>query len=141
MSWSSKADWPPYVAGARIRCRGGHASGERKSMGSVELRQLEYFVAVAEHLHFGRAAAALSIGQPAVSQQVARLERMIGTPLLDRTPRSVRLPDAGRRFLPLAREALAAVDRACEAVADPSGRCCSTAGSRGASGRGGRAGR
>src|SRR4051812_37208183 len=91
-------------------------------MGSVELRQLEYFVAVAEHLHFGRAAEALSIGQPAVSQQVARLERTIGTPLLERTPRSVRLTDAGRRFLPLAREALAAVDRACEAVADSSGR-------------------
>jgi DNA-binding transcriptional LysR family regulator len=88
-------------------------------MASVELRQLEYFVAVAEHLHFGRAAEALSIGQPAVSQQVARLERTLGTALLDRTPRTVRLTDPGIRFLPRARAVLAAVERAREAVVDP----------------------
>jgi DNA-binding transcriptional LysR family regulator len=88
-------------------------------MGSVELRQLEYFVAVAEHLHFGRAAEALSIGQPAVSQQVARLERTLGTSLLDRTPRTVRLTGPGLRFLPRARAVLAAVELAREAVADP----------------------
>ena len=79
-------------------------------MGTVELRQFEYFVAVAEHLHFGRAAAALSIGQPAVSQQVAHLERVLGTELLDRTHRAV----------------LAAVERAravaCDAATDPSAR-------------------
>jgi DNA-binding transcriptional LysR family regulator len=78
----------------------------------VELRQLEYFVAVAEHLHFGRAAESLSIGQPAVSQQVARLERELGVSLLDRSSRPVRRAAAGARFLPEARAVLAAVERA-----------------------------
>jgi DNA-binding transcriptional LysR family regulator len=89
-------------------------------MANVELRQLEYFVAVAEHLHFGQAADSLSIGQPAVSQQVARLERQLGVQLFDRTPRRVRLTDSGRRFLPLARTALAAVEKACQVVSQPS---------------------
>jgi DNA-binding transcriptional LysR family regulator len=84
----------------------------------VELRQLAYFIAVAEQLHFGRAAEALSIGQPAVSQQVARLERELGVALFDRTARSVRLTDAGARFLPEARAVLAAADRARAAVTE-----------------------
>ncbi len=87
----------------------------------MELRQLEYFVAVAEHLHFGRAAEALSIGRPAVSQQIARLERELGVALFDRSARTVRLTDTGSRLVVEAHAVLAAVDRARAAVLPPTG--------------------
>ncbi|MEE2047969.1 LysR family transcriptional regulator, partial [Nocardiopsis tropica] len=85
----------------------------------MELRALQYFVTVAEELHFGRAAQRLGIVQPAVSQQVARLERELGAGLLDRTSRRVRLTPAGERVLAEARRTLAAAARVRVVAAEP----------------------
>jgi DNA-binding transcriptional LysR family regulator len=75
----------------------------------MELRQLEYFVAVAEEANFTRAAERIHVAQPAVSAQIQRLERELGQPLLDRSRRTVRLTTAGEAALPFARAALATV--------------------------------
>ncbi|MFJ9410223.1 transcriptional regulator CynR [Streptomyces sp. NPDC101393] len=86
-----------------------------------ELRHLRYLIAVAEHGNFTRAAEALSISQPTLSQQIKQLERAVGVQLLDRSGRTVRLTDAGTAYVHYARRALrelAAADRAVLDVAD-----------------------
>ncbi|MFF9623834.1 LysR family transcriptional regulator [Streptomyces griseosporeus] len=74
-----------------------------------ETRELTYFVAVAEELHFGRAAQRLGMAQPPLSRAIARLERRMGVQLLERTSRSVNLTGAGEVFLAESRKALDAV--------------------------------
>ncbi|WP_432939245.1 LysR family transcriptional regulator [Kribbella sp. CA-253562] len=85
-------------------------------MGSADIDGLRAFVVTAEELHFGRAGERLFLSQQALSKRVRRLEQALGTVLFERTTRTVELTSAGRRFLPSAREAVAAFDRAVETV-------------------------
>lgn len=79
----------------------------------IDIRQMRYFVALAETLHFGRAAARLHLTQPPLSRQIAALEQELGARLLERHSRQAALTHAGKRFLEDARAVLAAFDQAC----------------------------
>jgi DNA-binding transcriptional LysR family regulator len=83
----------------------------------MDLRQLSYFVAVAEEAQFTRAADRVSVAQPAISAQIRRLERELGEPLFHRDRRAVTLTAAGATLLPHARAALAAAERGRDAIA------------------------
>lgn len=79
-------------------------------MNNLSLRQLRYFEALAQHGHFGRAAEACAVSQPALSLQIRELELSLGTDLFERSPRQVRLTRFGEDFAPRVRGILRAVD-------------------------------
>ena len=83
-------------------------------MAELETRDLEYFLAVADELHFGRAAVRLSIAQPALSKAIRRIEHRLGVPLFVRSSRHVELTEPGKALQEHGRHALNAV------AADPS---------------------
>ncbi|MFF2809753.1 LysR family transcriptional regulator [Streptomyces sp. NPDC058000] len=94
----------------------------------MELRTLRYFVAVAEELHFGRAAARLHMSQPPLSRAIKQLETEAGAPLLDRSPAGVTLTPVGAVLLDEARAVLDRADRARARVAAAAGNATLTVG-------------
>src|SRR5258705_11839911 len=86
------------------------------SMSLPEMWQLRYFIAVAERLHFGRAAAALHISQPPLSRAIRSLETQLGVTLLARSRRRVELTSEGELFLGEARRIIDSLERAAGAV-------------------------
>jgi len=87
------------------------------------LNQLRYFAALADELHFGRAAQKVGISQPVLTRQIQSLEGFVGAPLVERTGRSISLTRAGQVFAERARETLRHHDRAMEGARNASNRC------------------
>ena len=87
----------------------------------MDVRQLQYVVALAEERSFTRAAARVLVAQPALSQQIAKLEAELGLPLVDRTTRRVTMTEAGERLVAHARRVLRQIEVAREDLADLAG--------------------
>ena len=104
----------PRTVDRRLSAAGMQVVPDQPAGTRIELRQLRYFVTLAEELHFSRAAAREHIAVSALSSQVRRLERSLGVLLVERTTRRVDLTEAGARFVIGAREILDHVDRAAE---------------------------
>src|SRR3954447_17284007 len=106
------------VVDARAVGRNGtrrRACGRRRTVAvELDLRLLRHFVAVAEELHFTRAAARLYLTEQSLSRDIRRLEEQLGVPLFPRTTRRVELTADGQRLLARARELLALHDRTVE---------------------------
>ncbi len=101
----------------------GGMTAPASPMIDLDLRLVGYFVVVAEHRHFGRAASALRVAQPSLSRQIRRLEQQLGVRLLDRTPQGTALTTAGEVFLPRAKALLRSATQAAaqaRAAAQPS---------------------
>src|ERR1700733_1694824 len=77
---------------------------------SINLQELRYLVALADHLHFGRAAAACGVSQPTLSTQLKKLEEFLGAPLFERTNKSVHITALGEQVVVRARQALSETD-------------------------------
>jgi DNA-binding transcriptional LysR family regulator len=84
---------------------------------ALDLRRLRYFIALAEELHFGRAADRLQVAQPPLSRLIGRIEADIGAQLIDRSRSQIRLTQAGKVLLARAREIIRQVDKATDEVA------------------------
>ena len=92
-----------------------------KARPTLKYRQLQYFLAVAELLHFSRAAERLFVTQPTLSHQLAELETQLGTPLFDRAGGVVRLTQAGEIFREYAKRSIDAMEEGCMALAELEG--------------------
>jgi LysR family cyn operon transcriptional activator len=87
----------------------------------IKYRQLQYFLAVAESLHFSKAAEKLFVTQPTLSHQLAELETQLGTTLFDRAGKAVQLTQAGEIFRAYAKRSIDEIEAGCSALAELEG--------------------